>query len=162
ILGGARAADVLAVTDPLGVAAATGSCSMVGMAGLTFGGGYGPALGRLGVWVGNIIAAAGGLCDGRGGVCAGEEGRGAVVALWGGVGNFGVVTAMRHRLHDLPSVCSGMLVYPFSEAGAVLARCAEVISMLGDELTVQLAFVAGPDGAPVVLVVPTWCGLPEE
>jgi len=69
---------------------------------------------------------------------------------------------MRHRLHDLPSVCSGMLVYPFSEAGAVLARCAEVTSMLGDELTVQLAFVAGPDGTPVVLVVPTWCGLPEE
>jgi len=32
ILGGARASDVLAVTDPLGLAAATGSCSAVGMA----------------------------------------------------------------------------------------------------------------------------------
>ena len=41
-------------------------------------------------------------------------------ALRGGGGNFGVVTAMRHRLHDLPSVRSGMLIYPFSEAKAVL------------------------------------------
>ena len=41
ISGGARAADVLAVTDPMGLAAVTGSCSAVGMAGLTLGGGYG-------------------------------------------------------------------------------------------------------------------------
>ena len=39
ISGGARAVDVLAVTDPLGLAAVTGSCSAVGMAGLTLGGG---------------------------------------------------------------------------------------------------------------------------
>ncbi len=31
-----------------------------------------------------------------------------------------------------------------------------------EDLTVQLGFVGGPDGAPVVMVVPTWCGLPEE
>jgi FAD/FMN-containing dehydrogenase len=42
ISGGARAADVAAVTDPLHVAAVTGTCSAVGMAGLTLGGGYGP------------------------------------------------------------------------------------------------------------------------
>ena len=35
ISGGARAADVAAVTDPLHVAAVTGTCSAVGMAGLT-------------------------------------------------------------------------------------------------------------------------------
>jgi hypothetical protein len=33
ISGGARAADVAAVTDPLHVAAVTGTCSTVGMAG---------------------------------------------------------------------------------------------------------------------------------
>jgi FAD/FMN-containing dehydrogenase len=40
VAGGARASDVLALTDPLGLAAVTGSCSGVGMAGLTLGGGY--------------------------------------------------------------------------------------------------------------------------
>jgi len=39
ILGGARASDVLAVTDQLGLAAVTGSCSAVGKAGLALGGG---------------------------------------------------------------------------------------------------------------------------
>src|SRR5262245_49281209 len=37
IAGGARAADVLRVTDPLGLAAVTGSCSGGGMAALTLG-----------------------------------------------------------------------------------------------------------------------------
>jgi FAD/FMN-containing dehydrogenase len=43
ISGGARASEVLAVTDPLGLAAVTGTCGAVGMAGLTLGGGYGAA-----------------------------------------------------------------------------------------------------------------------
>src|ERR1700738_3289274 len=38
ILGGARALDVLTVTDPRGLAAVTGSCGAVGKAGLTLGG----------------------------------------------------------------------------------------------------------------------------
>ena len=39
VSGGARAADVAAATDPLGLAAVTGTCSAVGMTGLTLGGG---------------------------------------------------------------------------------------------------------------------------
>jgi hypothetical protein len=73
-------------------------------------------------------------------------------------GNFGVVTAMRHRLHDLPSVRSGMLIYPFVEARAVLGRCIDVMTSMPEELTVQLVFLAGPDGTPVVLIMPTRCG----
>jgi FAD binding domain len=42
IQGGARAADVVAVTDRLGVATVTGSVSAVGVTGLTLGGGYVP------------------------------------------------------------------------------------------------------------------------
>src|SRR5262249_45478627 len=57
IAGGARAADVLRVTDPLGLAAVTGSCSGVGMAGLTLGGGYGPLIGRFGLALDNLTAA---------------------------------------------------------------------------------------------------------
>jgi len=57
ISGGARAVDVLAATDPLGLAAVTGSCSAVGMAGLTLGGGYGPLIGRFGLALDNLIVA---------------------------------------------------------------------------------------------------------
>ena len=31
-----------------------------------------------------------------------------------------------------------------------------------EELTVQLGLVGGPDGVPLVVVVPTWCGRPEQ
>ena len=83
-------------------------------------------------------------------------------ALRGGGGNFGVVTTMRHNLHALPSVRSGILVYPFSEARAVLARTADIAASAPDELSVQTAVVAGPDGMPVLMIVPTWCGRPAE
>src|SRR5262249_22743911 len=79
-------------------------------------------------------------------------------ALHGGGGNFGVVTAMRIRLHNLPKVLSGMLVYPFSEAKSVLEGCIDLTDSMPEDLTVQLGFVVGPDSSPVVLVVPTWCG----
>jgi FAD/FMN-containing dehydrogenase len=56
ILGGACVSDVLAVTDPLGLAAVTGSWGAAGMAGLLLGGGYGPLIGRFGLRH-NLIAA---------------------------------------------------------------------------------------------------------
>ena len=83
-------------------------------------------------------------------------------ALRGGGGNFGVVTAMRYRLHNLPSVRTGLLVYPFSEARAVLRRCADIAASSPEDLTVEFGCVGGPDGKPVVMVHPTWCGLPAD
>src|SRR5215475_4179770 len=49
ISGGARASDVLAVTDPLQVAAVAGSVGAVGITGFTLGGGYGALIGRFGL-----------------------------------------------------------------------------------------------------------------
>src|SRR5262245_37256065 len=158
--GGARAVDVVAMTDPLGLAAVTGSVGAVGMAGLTLGGGYGPLIGRCGLALDNLLAAEVVLADGRIVTAQHDSEEDLFWALRGGGGNFGVVTAMRHRLHDLPNVLSGMLIYPFSEAEALLERCVDLAASMPDELTIQLGCVAGPDGAPVVLIVPTWCGVP--
>src|SRR5262245_30757532 len=160
--GGARAVDVLAVTDPRGLVAVTGTCAAVGMAGLTLGGGYGPLIGRFGLALDNLVSAEIVLADGR--IVTADDDHEAELfwALRGGGGNFGVVTEMRHRAHELPNVLSGMLVYPFSEAKAVLERCAEIAASLPEELSVQLGIVGSPDGPPVVLIVPTWCGLPGQ
>jgi FAD/FMN-containing dehydrogenase len=159
ISGGARAADVATVTDPLRVAAVTGTCSTVGMTGLTLGGGYGPLIGRFGLALDNLFAAEVLLADGR--VIVADESNEPELfwALRGGGGNFGVVTAMRYRLHHLPSIRSGMLVYPFAEARAVLRRCADIAASSPEDLTVEFGCFAGPDGKPVVIVHPTWCGL---
>ncbi|WP_029582806.1 FAD-binding oxidoreductase [Bradyrhizobium sp. URHD0069] len=161
VAGGARASDVLAVADPLGLAAVTGSCSSVGMAGLTLGGGYGSLIGRFGLALDNLLAAEVVLADGRI-VSARQDSEAELFwALRGGGGNFGVVTAMQCRLHDVPNVRSGMLLFPFGEAKAVLEGCVSITANAPEELTVQLGLAGGPDGTPLAMVVPTWCGPPE-
>jgi FAD/FMN-containing dehydrogenase len=156
--GGARAADVAALADPLHVAAVTGTCSIVGMAGLTLGGGYGPLIGRCGLALDNLLTAQVVLADGRVVVADNANEQELFWALRGGGGNFGVVTAMRYRLHNLPSFRSGMLVYSFAEARAVLRRCADIAASSPEDLTVQIGCAGGPDGKPVVMILPTWCG----
>src|SRR5262249_19884045 len=130
----------------------------VGMAGLTLGGGYGPLIGRFGLALDNLLAAEIVLADGR--IVTAEHGcdEDLFWALRGGGGNFGAVTTMRIRLHEVPNVVSGMLIYPFSEARTVLRRFADIVSTMPDELTVQVGAVAGPDGVPVIMLVPTWSG----
>jgi hypothetical protein len=162
VSGGTRGSDLLAATDPIGLAAVTGSCSPVGMAGLTLGGGYGPLIGRFGLALDNLIAADVVLADGR--MVTAERGRDEELfwALRGGGGSFGVVTAMRIRLHELPSVVSGALVYPFSEAREVLRRYADAAQSMPEDLTVQIGAVTGPDGIPVIMILPTWSGSRDE
>lgn len=162
IAGGARAADVIAVTDPVGLAVVAGSASSVGIAGLTLGGGYGPLIGRFGLALDNMLAAEVVLADGRIVHADSDTNADLFWALRGGGGNFGVVTAMRHRVHEMPSVHSGMLVYPFSEARAVLERCSALMAAAPNELTVQHTLIADPSGAVVVLIIPTWSGRAEE
>jgi FAD binding domain/Berberine and berberine like len=162
ISGGARASDVLTMTDPLGLAAVAGSCGAVGMAGFTLGGGYGALIGRFGLALDNLLAAEVVLADGRVVVATRDSEEELFWALRGGGGNFGVVTAMQHRLHDLPGVRSGMLLFPFTDAKSVLAGCVDIAASAPEELTAQVGIVSVPDGAPVVMIVPTWCGLPEE
>ena len=102
------------------------------MAGLSLGGGYGPLIARFGLALDNLMAAEVVLADGR--IVIAEHGREEELlwALRGGGGNFGVVTAMRIRLHELPNVVSGMLVFPFSEAKSVLRRYADVAPSMPD------------------------------
>jgi hypothetical protein len=161
ISGGTRAGDVVGAADPLGLAPVTGSVGTVGMAGLTLGGGYGPLIGRFGLALDNLLAAEVVLADGRVALARDDSESELFWALRGGGGNFGVVTAMDHRLHDLPDVRSGMLLYPFAEAKGVLERCADIATFTPDELTVQVGIAVGPAG-PVVMIVPTWCGLTAE
>src|SRR5215470_6871567 len=156
--GGARAVDVLHMTEPHGRAVVTGSVGVVGMAGLTLGGGYGSLSGRFGLALDNLFAAEVALADGRIVFTSEDTEQELFWALRGGGGNFGVVTTMYHLLHKLPSVHSGLLIYPFSEARAVLEGYADIVAFAPDELTAQVLCIAGPDGAPLVMIVPTWCG----
>ncbi|MFC5001050.1 FAD-binding oxidoreductase [Dactylosporangium cerinum] len=157
VQGGATADDLLAATAPHGLVTATGVVRSVGLAGLTTAGGYGPLIGRFGLALDNLLGADVVLADGST-VTAGPDGDPELWwALRGGGGNFGVVTDLRFRLHDLPTVLAGMLLFPFAEAGAVLAGYAEIVADAPDELTVMTGFLPGPDG-PMTFLCPFWSG----
>ncbi|WP_435132295.1 FAD-binding oxidoreductase [Actinacidiphila sp. bgisy144] len=158
VAGGATAADLVAAAQPFGLTAATGTAGSVGMAGLTLGGGYGPLSGRFGLALDNLLSAEVVLSDGSVVTAEAEREPELFWALRGGGGNFGAVTSMRVRLHAVPTLLSGMVLYPWEQAGSVLAGLADVLDGSPDELTVQSGVLPGPDGKPVVFLSPTWSG----
>ncbi|MDF6045418.1 FAD-binding oxidoreductase [Streptomyces sp. JH14] len=158
VTGGATAADLVAATQSFGLTAVTGTAGSVGMAGLTLGGGYGPLSGRFGLALDNLLSAEVVLADGSVVTADAEREPELFWALRGGGGNFGVVTSMRVRLHAVPTLLSGMVLYPWEQAGSVLAGLADVLDGSPDELTVQSGVLPGPDGKPVVFLSPTWSG----
>jgi FAD/FMN-containing dehydrogenase len=62
--GGARACDLAPEADRLGLVAVTGSVGVVGLGGLTLGGGYGPLTSLFGLASDNLVAAQVVLPDG--------------------------------------------------------------------------------------------------
>src|SRR5215470_6778313 len=160
--GGALARDVCHAADRIGRAAVTGAVGVVGMGGLTLGGGYGSLIGRFGLVLDNLAAAEVVLADASVVVADEESNAELFWALRGGGGNFGVVTRMRHRLHPLRSVHAGIILFPIAQAETVLGRFADLVETAPDELTVQVGFISGPDGEPLVFLAPTWSGAPAE
>ncbi|MFE5111351.1 FAD-binding oxidoreductase [Streptomyces sp. NPDC056663] len=158
VSGGATAADLVAATQPFGLTAATGSAGSVGMAGLTLGGGYGPLSGRFGLALDNLLSADVVLADGSVVTADAEREPDLFWALRGGGGNFGLVTSMRVRLHSVPTLLSGMVLYPWDQAETVLAGLSDILLESPDELTVQSGVLPGPDGKPMVFLSPTWSG----
>jgi FAD/FMN-containing dehydrogenase len=158
VSGGATAADLVAAAEPFGLTAATGTAGSVGMAGLTLGGGYGPLSGRFGLALDNLLSAEVVLSDGSAVTADAEREPDLFWALRGGGGNFGVVTSMRVRLHAVPALLSGTVVYPWDQAASVFGGLAELLAESPDELTVQSGVLPGPDGKPVVFLAPTWSG----
>jgi FAD/FMN-containing dehydrogenase len=57
VQGGASAGDLISTAQQYGLAAATGTVSTVGLAGLTLGGGYGPLMGKYGLVADNLLSA---------------------------------------------------------------------------------------------------------
>lgn len=157
VAGGATAADVAAVAHRAGLVAVTGTAGSVGMVGLTTGGGYGPLSGRFGLAADNLLSAEVVLADGTLVVADDEHHRDLLWALRGGGANFGVVTSMRVRLHRVPTILAGMLLFPMD----VLPALEDHLLRAPDELTVQAGFMTPPGGELSLFASPTWCGEEE-
>jgi FAD/FMN-containing dehydrogenase len=160
--GGALSGDLAQAAAEHGLVAVLGTVSVVGVAGLTMAGGYSPLSPQFGLSLDNLLGAEIVLADGT--VLDVDESHNADLfwALRGGGGNFGVVTSMRIRLHAVPTVVSGPIVFPWSQAEAVLRGHAELVAAAPDELGMVGGIVPGPDGRPVVALTPVWSGDPAE
>jgi FAD/FMN-containing dehydrogenase len=95
-----------------GLATGFGDTGSVGIAGLTLGGGVGLLVRKWGLTVDDLLAAELVTADGRILQVDDASHPDLFWALRGGGGNFGVVTRLKLRLHELDGVVGGMLLLP--------------------------------------------------
>jgi len=154
VSGGATLKDVAAAAGAHGLVAALGNCGMVGMAGLTMVGGYGPLNGLYGMAADNLLGAEVVLADGRCVMTGPDDEPDLFWAIRGGGGNFGVVTSLRVQLHEMRHMIAGPIVYPLSDAGSVLRRYAAFAATMPDELGISVGMTSGPEGQPMLMFLP--------
>jgi FAD/FMN-containing dehydrogenase len=162
IAGGATVADVVAATTPHGLAAVTGTDGGVGMTGLTLAGGYGPLTGHYGLALDNLLGADVVLEDGRFVRTDAAHEPELFWALRGGGGNFGVVTAIRVKLHPVEELLAGLMLFPWQEAADVWSRLDCALAAAPRELTTQSGIMTGDSRRPLIYVLPAWSGDPAQ
>jgi FAD/FMN-containing dehydrogenase len=95
-----------------GLATPFGDTGSVGIGGLTLGGGVGYLVRKHGLTIDNLLAADVVTADGKLLRADADSHPDLFWALRGGGGNFGVVTGLQLRLHELETVVGGMLILP--------------------------------------------------
>lgn len=156
--GGATAAKVISAAAEHNLMPVTGWHGVPGLTGLATVGGYGPLIASHGLALDNLIGAELVLADGRRVTVDHDKDPDLLWALKGGGGNFGVVTSIRLRLHDSRRVLGGMILFPWNEAEAVLARYAKAIASVSIHLSVAIGVISLPDGSPALFLAPAWTG----
>jgi len=145
-------------TQAFGLATTGGLVSSTGVAGFTLGGGIGWLMRKHGLAADNLIAADVVTADGRF-VHATEHENGELFwGLRGGGGNFGIVTSLAFRLHEVgPTITGGAVFYPGDRAGDVLRAYRDWVGGVPDELTTLVNLLTCP---PAPFLPEEWHGRP--
>ena len=170
--GGATLADFDAAAQAYGLATPLGINSTTGVAGLTLGGGFGWLSRKYGMTVDNLESAQVVTAAGEVLRASATQNPDLFWALRGGSGNFGVVTHFEFRLHPVgPEVLAGLIVYPFSEAKAVLKHYRAFMDQAPDDLSVWTVLRRAPPlpflpesvhGQEVVVLALLYTGEPAQ
>jgi FAD/FMN-containing dehydrogenase len=140
------------------LATTAGTVSHTGAAGLTLGGGLGRLGRRFGLACDNAISFDIVTADGRFLRANESENSDLYWGLRGGGGNFGVVTSIEYRLHDMdPIVLGGTISWPLGQARDVLRYYRDIALDAPDVVNLAPAFLTGPDGA-VIEIEACWSG----
>jgi len=158
VQGGATLGDLDRETHVFGLAVPCGIVPKTGIAGLTLGGGVGWLLRKHGMSIDNLLSCQVVTADGRVIDASAGDNEDLFWGLRGGGGNFGVVTSLEFKAHQVHTVLGGLLLYPRADAVDVIRHFRDFITTAPDELTAYTALLHGPDGAPLVAVIPCYCG----
>src|SRR6476659_468814 len=132
---GAVWGDVDHEAQQFGLATTGGLVSTTGVAGFTLGGGIGWLMRQYGLACDNLVGADVVTADGRLVHASEDENADLLWGLRGGGGNFGIVTQLEYRLHDVgPMVTGGMVLWPLEQAGEVVRFYRDWIRAAPDEV----------------------------
>ena len=134
---GANALEFTEATTRHGLVVGFGDSGSVGVGGITLGGGIGFLVRKLGLTIDSLLGAEVVTADGRHLRVDAERHPDLFWAIRGGGGNFGVVTRLHFRLHELRQFTGGILVLPATPetiAGFVDASLSapEALSTIGN------------------------------
>jgi FAD/FMN-containing dehydrogenase len=151
VQGGALLSDLDAATQAYGLAVPAGFVSHTGVTGLTLGGGMGWLSRQAGLSIDNLVSAEVVVADGRILRAAEDENPDLFWGIRGGGGNFGVVTELEFRLHDVdPMVQFGLMFWDAGEGGQALRLMRDIVA----DLPRSLNAVPGALTAPPAPFVP--------
>jgi len=170
--GGATLADMDAATQAHGLATPLGINSTTGVAGLTLGGGFGWLSRKLGMTVDNLLSADIVTAGGETLHVDDNSHPDLFWAIRGGGGNFGVVHRFEFQLHPVgPDLVSGVIVFPFDDAKALLRSYRDYNATAPDEMVVWTVLRKAPPlpflpesvhGTEVVILALIYVGKPED
>lgn len=135
---GTRWADVIAAAAPFGLAPLSGTSPTVGVTGYTLGGGLGWLSRRYGFAADSVLRADIVTADGELRTVSADRDPDLFWAIRGGGANFGAVTALEFRLHQVATVHAGVATFPLERAADVLACYRDTAAGMPDELTANI------------------------
>jgi len=150
--------ELVLATQEYGLSTTTGTCATVGMGGSTLGGGIGWLMGRFGATVDNVLAFEIVTAEGQLITASADEHPDLFWALRGGGGNFGVVTEITYRLHQLGPVLGGVAIFYLATAPLVLRLYRELTNTAPDELMAHTVMADVPDFGPAMIVQAVYSG----
>jgi FAD/FMN-containing dehydrogenase len=140
-----------------GLGTTGGQVSTTGIAGLTLGGGIGWLMRKHGLACDSLISADVVTAAGELVVASPDRNEELFWGLRGGGGNFGVVTSLEYRLHEVGMVFGGAVIHPAEGAADVLGFYREFCATAPEELTTYAIFATAP---PAPFIPPEVVGMP--
>ncbi|MGW0499676.1 FAD-binding oxidoreductase [Streptomyces sp. NPDC003007] len=166
--GGISAGEYTEAAAEHGLATGFGDNTQVGVAGITLGGGIGFLSRKYGMTIDDLLAAEIVTADGELLLVDEHHHPDLFWAIRGGGGNFGVVTRLKLRLHELTSVYGGIMVAPVT-SDILEAYIAEAEAAPEELSTIVNVWTAPPfpfvpeeyHGKPIILAVMCYAGPAE-